>query len=332
MRLPSLKLPRKRPGLLFTLVGPAGAGKNRLMAYILEHTRLRQLPTATTRAIRPGEQEGREHLFVSRAHFEQMIEADELLEHQVIHGNLYGIPRAAVESALDSGEALIADIEVYGAARAREAYPDNVVSIFIQPPSIGTLIQRMRDRGEREGEIGKRLLRVPLEIEYAEACHYVILNDSLDHAEDLLYRIVAAELDDSAERVSGDTLIVYHFRYLTQVILTYGDEVLRNTTAPADLTAPFSRHDLPHTVALRLVETAFGFAAPESSLRGGDKPDGSYLPPALLEYTTDDAIEQVIYVYLYALDKRIPAPGGWAWQPIETLPEPMRSLRAEQTP
>lgn len=146
---------RERPGLLFTLVGPAGAGKSRLLKYVLERTPLRQLPTATTRSIRPGEQEGREHLYISRDSFRDMIDNDQLLEYQVIHGNLYGMPRKPVEAALDSGQSIIADIEVLGAARARETYPDNVVSIFIQPPSIGALIERMRERRESEAEIGK---------------------------------------------------------------------------------------------------------------------------------------------------------------------------------
>ncbi|MEO8394256.1 MAG: guanylate kinase, partial [Chloroflexota bacterium] len=66
------------------------------MKYVLERTGLQQLPTATTRPIRPGEQEGREHLYVSRETFQHMIESDQLLEHQVIHGNLYGMPRSAV--------------------------------------------------------------------------------------------------------------------------------------------------------------------------------------------------------------------------------------------
>jgi len=86
---------RKRPGLLFTLVGPAGVGKNRLMKGVLGRTSLKQLATATTRKSRVGEQEGREHQFVSTEAFEHMIEADELLEHERIHGYLYGMPRAA---------------------------------------------------------------------------------------------------------------------------------------------------------------------------------------------------------------------------------------------
>src|SRR5579871_2392976 len=179
-RKKSVNSSRQRPGLLFTLVGPAGAGKNRLMRYVLERTPVTQFPTATTRPIRSGEQNGREHLFVSLTEFQHMIETDELLEHQVIHGNLYGMPRSAVEKAINDGHSLIADIEYLGAARARAIYPDNAVSIFIQTPSIGTLIDRMYERHETTAEIGKRLLRVPKELDYARECNYRILNDTFE--------------------------------------------------------------------------------------------------------------------------------------------------------
>src|SRR5215207_177578 len=97
-------------GLLFTLVAPAGAGKNSLMNIALERsTALRQLPTATTRALRAGEQQGREHLFIDREDFQHMIKTDALLEWQEVHGRLYGVPRQTVEDAIIQETDMIAD-------------------------------------------------------------------------------------------------------------------------------------------------------------------------------------------------------------------------------
>lgn len=321
--------PRKRPGLLFTLVGPAGAGKNRLIKHILGQTSLTQLPTATTRPIRAGEQEGREHLYVSREEFQRMIDQGELLEYQVIHGNLYGMPRAAVERALDSGQSIIADIEVYGAAHAREAYPENVISIFIQPPSIGTLIERMRERRETEAEIGKRLLRVPMELAYARDCSYIVLNDSFEHAAQLLQRIVETELSGAGKTDDGDQLIVYRYRYDAKIIPVFREEALHRASPQHDLIAAFGANDLPHKVALRCMQDELGVQPRETALLLSDRKDGDYLPPVALEYNRDENGEHVTYDYLYCLDERIDAPAGWAWTSIETLPETLRPLAFE---
>ncbi len=306
----------QRPGLLFTLVAPAGAGKSRLIKYVLGRTPLRQLPTATTRPIRPDEQQRREHDFVSPAQFQRMIDADQLLEHQVIHGNLYGMPRAAVERALISGQSVIADIEVLGTERARAIYPDNVVAIFIQPPSIGTLIERMRERDEVEAEIGKRLLRVPMELKYARHCDYVLVNDQFERAADLLYRIVMSELQGARRTVEGDALIDYHYRFEAQVVPVLGDETLH---APFPLTTALTDSELPHQAALRCLRQALDLDARESALVGADKPDGDYVAPTTLDYRLDERGECLTYRYFYRLDERIALPAGWSWMPQSVL-------------
>ena len=311
------------------MVGPAGAGKNRLIQYVLGRTPLRQIPTATTRAIRPGEQEGREHLYVSREEFQRMIDAGELLEYQVIHGNLYGMLRATVEAAVDSGQSIIADIEVLGAAAARKAFPENVISIFIQPPSIGTLVERMRERGEREGEIGKRLLRVPMELDYARDCPYVIMNDSFEHAADLLHRIVVAELDGKGESVKSDTLVVYRFKYTTTIIPIYREEVLQRTALPHDLIATVGKSEMPHQAALHCLQSELSIRTDENALLTSEKADGDYIPPVALEYSEDEDGEHVSYVYLYCLDQRIDAPDGWTWTSVDALPENLRPAVSE---
>lgn len=305
---------RQRPGLLFTLVGPAGAGKNRLMNHVTALTSLRQFPTATTRPMRPGEQEGREHLFVSTEDFERMIAQNELLEHQVIHGNFYGMPRATIEAAFDSGRSLIADIEVLGAERARQAYPDNVVSLFIEPPTLGSLIDRMHERGENEPEIAKRLLRVPMELAYAHQCDYVICNDLFEHAADLLYQIVIAELRGDHLTVMGDTLTDFQFSYEIKVAPVYHDQALVR-----DRAVPLGEDQLPHETALQTLRRELGLLPHESALIGGGETDGKYRPPMRLDYTEDDQGEHFTYVYLYRLAERIAAPAGWSWQPLEAF-------------
>jgi guanylate kinase len=181
-------------GLLFVIVGPAGVGKNALMNTVIERfTDLRQLTTATTRGVRPGEQPGREHLFVSVSEFQRMLAANELLESQLVHENYYGVPRKTVETAIANGTDLIADIDVLGAAALRSNFPQQTVLIFLQPPSKDELRRRMNKRGENPIEIEKRMKRVEMEMAYAPECDYLIINDEMEKASEILYGIVLAE-------------------------------------------------------------------------------------------------------------------------------------------
>jgi len=179
-------------GLLFVLVGPAGAGKNAIMNEVLRQLAdLHQLPTATTRPMRDTEQQGREHLFVSEVEFQKM----DLIESQTVHNHLYGTPRATIENAMHDGRDLIADIEPLGATYLHNAYPHNTVRIFVQPPSVQDLIKRMSIRGEAQDEIDTRLQRVEMEMQYAPQCDYLITNyqDQLKQSSAILYGIVLAE-------------------------------------------------------------------------------------------------------------------------------------------
>jgi guanylate kinase len=183
-------------GLLFVMVGPAGAGKNAIMNEVLRQVAdLHQLPTATTRPMRDTEQQGREHLFVSDAEFQKMDEEHQLIESQTVHNHLYGTPRATIESAMRDGRDLIADIEPLGATYLHNAYPNNTILVFVQPPSVEDLIKRMSIRGETQDEIDTRLQRVEMEMQYAPQCDYLITNyqDQLKQSSAILYGIVLAE-------------------------------------------------------------------------------------------------------------------------------------------
>lgn len=199
-------------GWLFVMVGPGGTGKNTLMNMILErHENIQQLATATTRPIRPDEQEGREHIFVDTEEFNRMIRDDELLEYQeVTPGRFYGIIEAKVENALAAGRYLIADIDVYGARVLRETYPDDTVLFFVTVPGetvedqLRLLRARMTARfrtrelsKEQQDLIQQRLDRArTLELPFAASCDHIIVNDNKDRSIHDLEAIIVEKMNE----------------------------------------------------------------------------------------------------------------------------------------
>ena len=190
-------------GLILVMIGPGGAGKNAIMKAIIEHyANIQQLATATTRDIRSGEQQGREHLFVSLQQFRSMVANDELLEHQeVTPGKFYGIPRQTVVDCLKCARVRIADIEVLGAGKLARAYPQNVVQVFVTVPGetiaeqSSVLEARMRRRDDGATDIRHRLDRArTLELPYQSQCDYVVVNDTLVAAIAATRAIVDKEL------------------------------------------------------------------------------------------------------------------------------------------
>ncbi len=314
-------------GLLITLVGPAGAGKNRLMQHILTQTRVYQLATATTRAMRSGEAEGREHYFVTKPQFEQLIADDKLLEWQVVHENLYGIVRDPLEDAFTNGAMIMADIEIYGVQQVRAAYPDNVITVFIAPPSIGDLIARMQERGDKTSEIGKRLLRAPIEIAFMPQCEHVICNDDYERSADVLLRIVKGYLETGARPSISDAPPAYHFAYYAEAIPVTGDAFADRVQHAAAPSNRMRAGDLPHEVALEGLRSTLNLDADAAALVAGGERDGEYLPPVGLYYNNAEH-EQVIYRYLYRVDVPFALPDGWTWKPIHLLREALSARLA----
>jgi len=187
-----VNISKERLGQLFILVGPGGAGKNTLMNHILDRFgTLKQLPTATTRPIRPDEQHGREHLFLDVEAFQELIDNNALIEYQEVRpGQYYGVPRDTVQTAIDESNDLIADIEVLGASILREQYPENTTLIFITPPSMNRLAKQMRERGTDEATIKDRMIRAAMEMPFAPLCDHIIINDNLDNAIEELHDII----------------------------------------------------------------------------------------------------------------------------------------------
>src|SRR6201992_1570142 len=134
----------ERRGLMFVLSSPSGAGKTTLSRLLIERMPgLKMSVSATTRAQRPGEVEGKDYLFVDKARFEEMVKRNELLEWAIVFDNRYGTPRAPVEAALSKGEDVLFDIDWQGTQQLREKARADVVSVFILPPSARDLEKRM---------------------------------------------------------------------------------------------------------------------------------------------------------------------------------------------
>ena len=182
-------------GDLFIVSSPSGGGKTTLIRRLLENPPGEPLHFSvsyTTRPMRKGEQEGREYRFVSAEEFQRMVQRDEFLEHNEVHGHIYGTSRNEVLPHLAAGEDVVLDIDVQGARDVRRACPD-AVSIFIVPSSSAELERRLRARGlDSEEAIRKRLINASREIQQAEDFQYVIVNDDLERAVVELESIVRA--------------------------------------------------------------------------------------------------------------------------------------------
>lgn len=185
-----------RRGLLIILSSPSGAGKStlarRLMAW---DPTLKFSVSATTRAPRPGETDGVEYYFKTRAEFEAMVAAGEMLEHAEVFGNLYGTPKSPVEAAMAEGRDTLFDIDWQGGQQVRRsALAKDVVSVFILPPSIADLESRLRGRAQdSDAVIAGRMAKSRDEISHWAEYDYVLVNRDIDTAEAELRTILLAE-------------------------------------------------------------------------------------------------------------------------------------------
>jgi guanylate kinase len=183
----------RRPGVLFILSAPSGAGKTSLVhALCKADPQVVVSVSYTTRAPRPGEQPGRHYHFVTRAEFDRMRERGELLESALVHGNFYGTSEPWVRSQLATGASVVLEIDWQGAAQVRRRFPDSI-GIFVLPPSVAALEQRLRLRGQDSAEVIAARLQAARE-EIAHACEYdyVIINDDFDTAVQDLRAVVRA--------------------------------------------------------------------------------------------------------------------------------------------
>jgi guanylate kinase len=185
----------ERRGLMFVLSSPSGAGKTTLSRLLIERMPgLKMSVSATTRAKRPGEVDGRDYLFVDKPRFESMVKDDELLEWATVFDNRYGTPRAPVEAALSAGQDVLFDIDWQGTQQLREKARADVVSVFILPPSAGDLEKRLHSRAQDSDEvIRKRMSRASHEMSHWAEYDYIVINHDVDEAFAEVQSILKAE-------------------------------------------------------------------------------------------------------------------------------------------
>ena len=170
-----------RKGVLIVISGFSGAGKGTITKKLLENYDNYALSISmTTRQPRPGEQHGREYFFVDRDTFEQHIVKEELLEYAEYVGNYYGTPCAYVEEQLENGKDVILEIEIQGALKIKERFPDTLL-LFVSTISAEVLFERLSGRGtETKEKIQERMMRAAEEAEGMDEYEYIIINDELD--------------------------------------------------------------------------------------------------------------------------------------------------------
>ena len=180
-------------GKLLVLSGPSGCGKGTVLRELMRGREdMAFSVSATTRAPRPGEVDGREYYFVSRERFDEMVAEGELLEHAEFVGNCYGTPKAPVLQQLENGKHVLLDIEVQGAAQVKKAMPEAVL-VFLAPPSLEELERRLRGRGtETEEKIQQRLKTAGYEMTLAGEYDYTVVNDEVARAAAELAEILKA--------------------------------------------------------------------------------------------------------------------------------------------
>jgi len=185
-----------RRGLLIILSSPSGAGKSTLARRLRDWDREIDFSvSATTRAPREGEVDGKDYHFMSDDDFRAMVEGGHMLEHAHVFGNFYGSPRMPVERAIESGQDVLFDIDWQGAQQIKNsALRDHVLSIFLLPPSIGELRRRLESRGKDDAKvIEKRMQKSWDEISHWDGYDYVLVNEDLDRTEAALRNIITAE-------------------------------------------------------------------------------------------------------------------------------------------
>lgn len=195
-------------GILVVVSGFSGAGKGTIMNRLMEKygDTYALSVSATTRSPRPGEVHGKSYFFLSKEEFERMIAKNEFVEHAKYVDNYYGTPKAYVEQQLEAGKNVILEIEIQGALKVKEKFPDTKL-LFVTAPSAGMLKERLTGRGtETQEVIDARLSRAYDESLGIENYDYLVVNDVLEESVDLVNKIICCEQNNDAEKNSDQRI------------------------------------------------------------------------------------------------------------------------------
>lgn len=184
-----------RRGLMFILSSPSGAGKTTISRMLLEaDSEIRLSVSCTTRPMRPGEQEGVHYHFVTDAEFDRMVEEDDFYEWAHVFGHRYGTPKARIRGALKEGQDFLFDIDWQGTQQLYQKDQQDVVRVFLLPPSIDELRRRLEGRAQdAQDVIDARMERARAEISHWDAYDYVVINDNVQACFAKVQHILAAE-------------------------------------------------------------------------------------------------------------------------------------------
>lgn len=185
----------KKKGILAVVSGFSGSGKGTLMKELLSRysDQYALSISATTRQPRTGEAHGREYFFLSVGEFEQLIADDALVEYARYVGNYYGTPKSYVKEQMEAGKDVILEIEMQGALKVKEKFPDTLL-LFVTPPDAGVLERRLRGRGtETEEVIWNRLKRATEEAEFMRQYDYILVNDDLDTCVEEMHELIQSQ-------------------------------------------------------------------------------------------------------------------------------------------
>ncbi|MDC0149248.1 guanylate kinase [Rhodospirillales bacterium] len=180
---------------MLVLSSPSGAGKSTISRALLEkHPDLTMSVSATTRPMRPGEVEGKDYYFIDNAKFEDMVADGDFLEHAQVFDNYYGTPRPPVVKALEQGKDVLFDVDWQGTQQLRQNARDDLVSIFILPPSVEELERRLYTRGQDpEDVVKKRMAKATSEMSHWAEYDYIIINEAIEHSVRETEAILSAE-------------------------------------------------------------------------------------------------------------------------------------------
>ena len=193
-----------RRGLMLVMSSPSGAGKTTIARELLKRdSEIAMSVSATTRAPRPGEKEGKDYFFVTEEEYQRMVAAGEFLEHAKVFNNYYGTPRAAVDQELKAGHDVLFDVDWQGTQQLRENARDDLVSIFVLPPSTDELARRLTERAQDSDDVvSNRMSKASDEMSHYIEYDYIIVNHDVEVSVESVRAVLEAERM-KRERVVG---------------------------------------------------------------------------------------------------------------------------------